>query len=183
MYVFGSGREVRIGCWLYQSYGEQGECGTCGCVLVAAVSVGSGLGQEGWDGVMSVCVVSLDSLRRWQVHVSVYCTRLIHGHLRCTQYSIMLHLIDICFLPYIFLWQILQIQTCLCVVVGPGLVSTSPAFLMGSASHPAVPHGRLAQKRLIGPPLLDVGGVGIMCTDVFQPTGIAPPRVGCVVWR
>ena len=38
-----------------------------------------------------VCV-SLDSLCRWQVQVSVYCARRIHAHLRCTQCSIMLHL-------------------------------------------------------------------------------------------
>ena len=31
-------------------------------------------------------------------------------------------------------------------VVGPGLVSTSPAFVSSSASHPAGPHGRHAQK-------------------------------------
>ena len=49
-----------------------------------------------WEGgVMPVCVVSLDSLCRWQVHISVYFARWIPAHLRCTQYSIMLHLIDI----------------------------------------------------------------------------------------
>ena len=32
-------------------------------------------------------------------------------------------------------------------VVGPGLVSTSPAFVSNSASHPEGPHGRHAQKR------------------------------------
>ena len=42
---------------------------------------------------------------------------------------------DICFLPYICLWQISQIQTCLRVVVGPGLVSTSPAFMRSSGSN------------------------------------------------
>ena len=31
-------------------------------------------------------------------------------------------------------------------VVGPGLVSTSPAFVNSSASHPAGPYGRHAQK-------------------------------------
>ena len=46
----------------------------------------------------------------------------------CTQCSILLHLIDICFLTCICQWQISQTQTCLRVVVGPGLVSTSPAF-------------------------------------------------------
>ena len=29
-------------------------------------------------------------------------------------------------------------------VVGPGLVSTSPAFVRSNASHPGGPHGRLA---------------------------------------
>ena len=32
---------------------------------------------------MSVCVVSLDSLCRWQVQVSVYCARQIPAYLRC----------------------------------------------------------------------------------------------------
>ena len=32
-------------------------------------------------------------------------------------------------------------------LVGPGLVSTSPAFVSNSASHPAGPHGRHAPKR------------------------------------
>ena len=31
-------------------------------------------------------------------------------------------------------------------VVGPGLFATSPAFVRSSASHPVIPHGRLAQK-------------------------------------
>ena len=77
---------------------------------------------------MSVCVVSLDYLCLWQVHVSV-------------------DLIDICFLTYIFLCQISQILTCVCVIVGPGLVSTSSAFMRSISSHQAGPHGRFAQKR------------------------------------
>ena len=77
---------------------------------------------------MSLCVVSLDYLCRRQVQVSVYCAKWIPAHLRCTQCSILLHLIDICFLTCISLWQISQIQTCLCVVVGPVLVSSSPAW-------------------------------------------------------
>ena len=48
---------------------------------------------------------------------------------------------------HVFLWQISQIQTCLCVVVGPGFVSTSPTFMRSSAGHLAGPHGRLAQIR------------------------------------
>ena len=58
-----------------------------------------GLGE--WGGVMFVCVVSLDSLCRWQVQVFVYCVRRISAHLTCTQCSILLHLINICFLPCI----------------------------------------------------------------------------------
>ena len=85
--------------------------------------------------------MSLDFLCRWQVQVSVYCAWRIPAHLRCTQCSILLHLMDICFLTCICLWQISQIQTFLFKVVGPGLVSTSPAFVSSSASHPAGPHG------------------------------------------
>ena len=47
---------------------------------------------------------------------------------------------------YLFMADI-QIQTCLFKVVGPGLVSTSPAFVSSSASHLAGPHGRHAKKR------------------------------------
>ena len=110
------------------------------------MGVGSGLGPGlravGW---CYVCV-SLDSLFRWQAQVSVYCAWRIPAHLTCTQCSILLHLKDICFLTCICLWQISQIQTRLFKVVGPGLVSTSPAFVSSSASHPAGPHGRHAQK-------------------------------------
>ena len=117
-----------------------------------------GLGLGGWGGVMSVCIVSLDSMCRWQVRVSVYCARLIPAHLRCTQCSILWHLIDICFLTCICLWQISE-YSYLRVVVEPGLVSTSPAFMRSTASHPVGPHGRLAQKMVIGLPLLGAGGV------------------------
>ena len=76
----------------------------------------------------------------------MYCAQRIPAHLRCTHCSILLHHIDICFLTCIFLWQIPQIQTFLGVVVGPGLVSTLPTFMRSSASHPAGPHGWLAQN-------------------------------------
>ena len=69
----------------------------------------------------------------------MYCAWRIPEHLRSTQCSILLHHMDICFLTCICLWQISQIQTCLFKVVGPGLVSTSPAFVSSSASHPAGP--------------------------------------------
>ena len=102
-----------------------------------------------------VCV-SLDSLCRWQVQVSVYCAWRIPAHLRCTQCSILLHLMDICFLTCICLWQISQIQTFLFRVVGPGLVSTSPTFVSNSASHPAGPH---AQKTVNWAPIAGGGEV------------------------
>ena len=100
--------------------------------------------------------MSLDSLCRWQVQVSVYCAWRIPAHLRCTQCSILLHLMDICFLTCICLWQISQIQTFLFKVVGPGLVSTSPAFVSSSASHPAGPH---AQKTVNRAPIAGAGEV------------------------
>ena len=66
--------------------------------------------------------MSLDSMWIWQVQVSVYCAQQIPVHLRCTQCSILVYLIDIFFLTCICLWQISQIQIFLGVVVGPGLV-------------------------------------------------------------
>ena len=83
----------------------------------------------------------------------------VPAHLRCTQCSILLHLMDICFLTCICLWQISQIQTFLFKVVGPGLVSTSPAFVSSSASHPAGPHGRHAQKTVNRAPIAGGGEV------------------------
>ena len=68
-----------------------------------------------------VCVAwgSLDPLCRWHIHVSVYWSTLICRHLKCTQCSEWLHLTDICFLLTSLL-QISQIQTCVCVCLGPG---------------------------------------------------------------
>ena len=42
-------------------------------------------------------------------------------------------------------------------VVGPGLVSTSPAFVSNSTSHPAGPHDRHAQKTVNRAPMVGVG--------------------------
>ena len=119
--------------------------------------------------------MSLDYLCRWQVQVSVYCAWRIPAHLRCTQCSILLHLLDICFLTCICLWQISQIQTFLFRVVGPGLVSTSPAFVSNSASHPAGPHGRHAQKTV-------KRGGSTQFAQQLELAVTAPPLVGCVVW-
>ena len=126
--------------------------------------------------------MSLDSLCRWQVQVSVYCAWRIPAHLRCTQCSILLHLMDICFLTCICLWQISHIQTRLFSVVGPGLVSTSPAFVSSSASHPAGPHGRHAQKNgKSGPHCWGREG-STQFAQQFLSAVTAPPLVGCVVW-
>ena len=63
------------------------------------------------------------------------------------------------YLICICLWQISQIQTCLFKVVGPGLVSTSPAFVSSSPSHPAGPHVRHAQKTVNLTPITGDGKV------------------------
>ena len=126
-----------------------------------------------------VCV-SLDFLCRWQVQVSLYCAWWIPAHLRCTQCSILLHLMDICFLTCICLWQISQIQTFLFRVVGPGLVSTSSTFVSNSASHPADPHGRHVQKTVNRAPI--AGGGSTQFAQQLESAVTAPPLVGCVVW-
>ena len=126
--------------------------------------LGTGSGRVGWCYVCVCC----ESMCRWKVQVSVYCARRSPVHLRCTQCSILLHHIDICFLTCICMRHISQIQTCLRVVVGPGLVSTSPAFIRSIASHPAGPHGRFVQKKVIGPPLLGAGGVDTICTRLAR---------------
>ena len=101
---------------------------------------------------------------RWQVQVSCR----INAHLRCTQCSI---------LTCIRLWQISQIQTFLFKVVGPGLVSTSPAFVSCSASHPAGPHGRHAQKNgKSGPHYWGRGG-STQFAQQLESAVTAPPLV------
>ena len=119
----------------------------------------------------------------------MYCAWRIPAHLRCTQCSILLHLMDICFLTCICLWQISHIQTRLFSVVGPGLVSTSPAFVSSSASHPAGPHDRHAQKTVNRAPIAGGGRVrhnlregSTQFAQQFLSAVTAPPLVGCVVW-
>ena len=75
--------------------------------------LGPGSGRKG--GVMSVCVVSPDSLCRLQIQLYVYCAGQIPAHFNCIQCAIMLYLMDIFFPLCICLWMISQIQTCLCV--------------------------------------------------------------------
>ena len=72
--------------------------------------------------------------------------------------------------------EISQIQTCLREVVGPGLISTSPAFTRSIASHPAGPHGWLAKKRYRAPIAGDGRG-RYNLNRVCHTTVIAPTRV------
>ena len=123
--------------------------------------------------------VSLDSLCRWQVQVSVYCAWRIPAHLRCTQCSILLHLMDICFLTCICLWQISQIQTFLFKVVGPGLVSTSPAFCEQQRQPSSGSAWPACQKNgKSGPHCWGRGG-STQFAQQLETTVTAPPLVGC----
>ena len=113
--------------------------------------------------------------------ICIYCARWIPAHFRCTQCSILLHHIDICFLTCICLWQISQIQTCLRMIVGPELVSTSAAFMRSIVSHPVDPHARLPKNGNRAP--IAGGGRGRHNLHrVCQSAVTAPPCVGCVVW-
>ena len=126
--------------------------------------------------------MSLDFLCRWQVQVYMYCAWRIPAHLRCIQCSILLHLMDICFLTCICLWQISQIQARLFNVVGPGLISTSPAFVRSSANHPSGSHGQLAQKTLTRASIAGARDGSTQFAQQFVTAVTAPPLVGCVVW-
>ena len=107
----------------------------------------------------------------------MYCAWRIPAHLRCTQCSILLHLMDICFLTCICLWQISHIQTRLFSVVGPGLVSTSPAFVSSSGSAwPACPKNGKS-----GPHCWGREG-STQFAQQFLSAVTAPPLVGYVVW-
>ena len=98
----------------------------CLCLRSGVVCDVGGWGLGPVYGRVVLCYVCVpDYLCRLPVQISVYDARRIYAQLRSTQYSILFHLIDIGFLPYICLWQISQIQTCLRVVIGTGLVSTS----------------------------------------------------------
>ena len=76
----------------------------------------------------------------------------------------------------------IAIQTCLRVLGGPGLVSTSSAFMRSIASHPAGPHGWLVKQNSNRAPI--AGGVRGRHNlyRVCQTAVTAPPRVGYVVW-
>ena len=111
----------------------------------------------------------------------MYCVWRILAHLRCTQCSILLHLMDICFLTCICLWQISQIQTFLFKVVGPGLVSTS-RFCEQQRQPSSGSAWPVCQKNgKSGPHCWGRGG-STQFTQQLESTVTAPPLVGCVVW-
>ena len=122
--------------------------------------------------------MSLDSLCRWQVQVSVYCAWRIPAHLRCTQCSIMLHLIDICFLTCICLWQISQIQTFLFKVVGLDITRFCEQHCQPSSGSawPACPKNFKS-----GPHCWGRGG-STQFAQQLESAVTTPPLVGCVVW-
>ena len=70
-------------------------------------------GLEGWGRVMSVCVVTPDSLCRWQIQVSVYCARRIPADLKCTQCSILFLWISASY--HVFVYDIYRKYRLVCV--------------------------------------------------------------------
>ena len=98
-----------IGFGLYQSCGNMRSVGRVSvsglrwCVGGEWVrGLGPEHGRTGWCYVCVSCdfrILCVDG----QVHISVYCGLQIPAHLRCIQCSILLHLMDICFLPSICL--------------------------------------------------------------------------------
>ena len=76
----------------------------------------------------------------------------------------------------------IAIQTCLRVFVGPGFVSTSPAFMRSSTSHTAGPHDWLFKKNG-NRALIAGGGSGRHNFNmVCHATVTDPSRVGSVFW-
>ena len=143
--------------WTYNFYFGYGGVGNVGGEWLGGLDQG----RERWGYIM-YCMrcESVITLCRWQVQVTMYCTWRIPAHLRCTQCTILLHLMDICFLTCICLWQISHIQTRLTSVCRTWImISTSPAFVSSSASHPAGPHGRHAQKTVNRAPIAGGGRV------------------------
>ena len=62
---------------------------------------------------------------------------------------------------------------------GPGLLSTSPAFSMSSASHSAGSSGWLAQKTGAGPTFQWAGKVDAICRS--RSNGAKRPSAGCIL--
>ena len=118
------------------------------CRLRVARGFGTVSGREGWCYVCVSC--------EWIMYVdgrSRYLYIVLGGYMRILGAPIVQ---SCCTIPYIYLWHISQIQTCLCVVVGPEFVSTSPAFMRSSASIQWVCMTGLPENCKSGP--LDVCG-------------------------
>ena len=62
---------------------------------------------------------------------------------------------------------------------GPGLLSTSPAFSMSSASHSAGSSGWLAHKKKAGPAFQWAGKVDAICRS--RSNRAKRPRAGCIL--
>ena len=135
--------------------------------------MGLAQGLEGWV-VLCLCELCLDFRCRWKVQVSVYCAWRIPAHLRCTQCSILLHFMDICFLTCIYLWQISQIQTFLCVFVGPGFSRHHPLY--EEQHQPSSGSAWQACQKMVNREGLT------QFAQKFGTAVTAPPLVGCVVW-
>ena len=69
----------------------------------------------------------------------------------------------------------------MCDVVGPGFVSTSPAFMRGSTSHPAAGMADLPKKTVNRDLHYWWREVLTEFAQQFVSAVTAPPRVGCVV--
>ena len=112
--AMGGEGDERIGFGLYQSWGNKGSVGRVSVFglwwCMRGMGKVLGPGSEGVGCFISVCLVSPDSLCRWQVQVSVYCARPVY--LRCTQCLTLLHFIDICFLRCNCLWHISAWPAC-----------------------------------------------------------------------
>ena len=64
-------------------------------------------------------------------------------------------------------------------ILGPGLLSTSPAFSMSSASHSAGSSGWLAQKTGAGPTFQWAGKVDAICRS--RSNRAKRPRACCIL--
>ena len=114
--------------------------------------------------------MSLDTLCRLQVEVSVYCAMRIPAHLRCTvlhpvaPYRYLLHTV------YLFMADIANPDLFVCVVVGPGFLSTTASS--GSA-------WSACQKTVNRAPLLGTGGFDTICTSACNRPDIPTPCMMC----
>ena len=97
---------------------------------------------------------------------SAYCAWRIPSHLRSSQCSILLHLMDICFQQCICLWQIWQIQTCLCVVVGPGFVDITCFYDEPGQPSRVSAWTACPPKTVNRAPIAGAGGFNTICTAV-----------------